>query len=228
MKNVSATPHGNHRLRLAFLVARRNPHRVLNLAIAERAPHQVRRAPRPPGALEHLQRRPRRHPASTPRLAAGTRLGPRRLDDRVPLGLRTGAHRDTRRYAMPHRKPLRPAMRGVGPPGWPAWAPDGSRIAIATAHGIYLISPTAPGSNASSPRSADDPFGAGFFRPGIVRLRMAAAASRPDVQAAPGFSQTEMCAPLSLVNGSRLQSLQRSRSLIPAICAMRSSSAGHT
>ena len=43
-----------------------------------------------------------------------------------------------------------------------------------------------------------------------------------------GFSQTETCVPLSLVNGSRLQSLQRSRKLISAICAMRSSSAGHT
>ena len=42
-----------------------------------------------------------------------------------------------------------------------------------------------------------------------------------------GFSQTETCLRLSLVNGSRVQPLQRSRSLIPASCAIRSSSAGH-
>ena len=59
---------------------------------------------------------------------------------------------------------------GVGPPGWPAWAPDGSRIAIATAHGIYLIKPDGTRLERIKPRSADDPFGAGFFRPGIVRL----------------------------------------------------------
>ena len=44
----------------------------------------------------------------------------------------------------------------------------------------------------------------------------------------PGFSQTETCLRLSLVNGSRFQSPQRSRNVIPAICAMRSSSDGHT
>ena len=43
-----------------------------------------------------------------------------------------------------------------------------------------------------------------------------------------GFSQTEMCFVLSLVNGSRFQPLQRSRSVIPARRAIRSSSAGHT
>jgi hypothetical protein len=42
-----------------------------------------------------------------------------------------------------------------------------------------------------------------------------------------GFSQTEMCLALAAVNGLRAQSLQRSRSLIPAIRAIRSSSAGH-
>ena len=43
-----------------------------------------------------------------------------------------------------------------------------------------------------------------------------------------GFSQTETCLLLSLVNGSRFQPLQRSRSVIPARRAIRSSSAGHT
>jgi hypothetical protein len=40
-------------------------------------------------------------------------------------------------------------------------------------------------------------------------------------------SQTEMCFLLSLVKGARSQSAHRSRNLIPAISAMRSSSAGH-
>ena len=43
-----------------------------------------------------------------------------------------------------------------------------------------------------------------------------------------GFSQTETCFVLSLVNGSRFQPLQRSRSFMPASRAIRSSSAGHT
>jgi hypothetical protein len=42
------------------------------------------------------------------------------------------------------------------------------------------------------------------------------------------FSQTETCLVLSLVNGSRLQPPQRSRSVIPASRAIRSSSEGHT
>ncbi len=42
------------------------------------------------------------------------------------------------------------------------------------------------------------------------------------------FSHTETCLVLSLVNGSRFQPLQRSRSLMPAMRAIRSSSAGHT
>ncbi len=42
------------------------------------------------------------------------------------------------------------------------------------------------------------------------------------------FSQTETCLVLSLVNGSRFQPLQRSRSVIPASRAIRSSSEGHT
>ena len=59
---------------------------------------------------------------------------------------------------------------GVGPPGWPTWAPDGTRIAIAGAHAIYLVKPDGTQRERIKPRSADDPFGAGFFRPGIVRL----------------------------------------------------------
>jgi hypothetical protein len=43
-----------------------------------------------------------------------------------------------------------------------------------------------------------------------------------------GFSQTETCFVLSLVNGSRFQPLQRSRNVIPASRAIRSSSDGHT
>jgi hypothetical protein len=43
-----------------------------------------------------------------------------------------------------------------------------------------------------------------------------------------GFSQMETCLRLSLVKGSRFHPPQRSRSLIPASCAIRSSSAGHT
>lgn len=42
------------------------------------------------------------------------------------------------------------------------------------------------------------------------------------------FSQTETCSLLSLVKGSRFQSLQRSRKVIPASRAIRSSSDGHT
>jgi SAM-dependent methyltransferase len=44
---------------------------------------------------------------------------------------------------------------------------------------------------------------------------------------AAGFSQTETCLRLVPVNGSRCQLLQRSRSLIRASCAIRSSSEGH-
>jgi len=43
-----------------------------------------------------------------------------------------------------------------------------------------------------------------------------------------GFCQTEMCEVLSLENGVRVQSPQRSRSRIPARRAIRSSSDGHT
>ncbi len=42
------------------------------------------------------------------------------------------------------------------------------------------------------------------------------------------FSQTETCLVLWLVNGSRFQPLQRSRSVIPASRAIRSSSDGQT
>ena len=42
------------------------------------------------------------------------------------------------------------------------------------------------------------------------------------------FSQTETCFVLSLVNGSRVQLLQRSHSVMPASRAIRSSSDGHT
>jgi hypothetical protein len=48
------------------------------------------------------------------------------------------------------------------------------------------------------------------------------------VFAAAFVSQTETCPVLSLVNGSRCQPLQRSRSSMPASCAIRSSSTGHT
>jgi hypothetical protein len=48
------------------------------------------------------------------------------------------------------------------------------------------------------------------------------------VAQSPGFSQTETCLVLSLVNGSRRQPAQRSRRVIPARRAIRSSSAGHT
>ena len=43
-----------------------------------------------------------------------------------------------------------------------------------------------------------------------------------------GFSQTETCCRLSLVNGSRFQPAQRSRRRRPASSAIRSSSAGQT
>src|SRR5688572_33252983 len=42
------------------------------------------------------------------------------------------------------------------------------------------------------------------------------------------FAQTETCFLLSLVNGSRFQPAHRSCSRMPAMWAMRSSSAGHT
>jgi hypothetical protein len=42
------------------------------------------------------------------------------------------------------------------------------------------------------------------------------------------FSHTEMCVLLSPVKGSRFQSLQRSRNVMPASRAIRSSSDGHT
>ena len=42
------------------------------------------------------------------------------------------------------------------------------------------------------------------------------------------FCQTETCLVLSLVNGSRSQPAHRSRKVIPASRAIRSSSAGHT
>ena len=71
---------------------------------------------------------------------------------------------------MPHRKPLRPAVQVSGRRDGPHGHLIGSRIAIATAHGIYLIKPDGTRLERIEPRSADDPFGAGFFRPGIVRL----------------------------------------------------------
>ncbi len=43
-----------------------------------------------------------------------------------------------------------------------------------------------------------------------------------------GVCQTGTWLRLSRVKGSRVQDSQRSRSLIPASCAIRSSSAGHT
>jgi hypothetical protein len=43
-----------------------------------------------------------------------------------------------------------------------------------------------------------------------------------------GFSQTETCWPLSLVKGARDQWLQRSRRVMPARRAIRSSSEGQT
>jgi hypothetical protein len=42
------------------------------------------------------------------------------------------------------------------------------------------------------------------------------------------FSHTETCVVLSLVKGSRFQPLQRSRRVMPASRAIRSSSDGHT
>ena len=42
-----------------------------------------------------------------------------------------------------------------------------------------------------------------------------------------GFSQTDTCLVLSLVNGSLFHPPQRDRNLIPASCAIRSSSEGH-
>ena len=51
------------------------------------------------------------------------------------------------------------------------------------------------------------------------------AASRRASAGGDGFSQTETCDVLSLVNGSRFQPPQRSRRLIPASSAIRSSSA---
>jgi hypothetical protein len=50
---------------------------------------------------------------------------------------------------------------------------------------------------------------------------------RPPGPQLAGFSQTETCWLLSLVNGSRAQPLHRSRSRSPASRAIRSSSAGH-
>ena len=44
----------------------------------------------------------------------------------------------------------------------------------------------------------------------------------------PQVDQTETCLRLSLVNGERFQSCQRSRSRMPARRAIKSSSAGHT
>ena len=52
--------------------------------------------------------------------------------------------------------------------------------------------------------------------------------STPTSRRHAGFSHTETCAVLSLVNGSRFQLLQRSRRAIPASRAIRSSSDGQT
>ena len=51
---------------------------------------------------------------------------------------------------------------------------------------------------------------------------------RPLVGRGPSCSPTRKRVGLSLVNGSRFQSLQRSRNVIPASRAIRSSSEGHT
>ena len=65
-------------------------------------------------------------------------------------------------------------------------------------------------------------------RPGRGLLRLAGGVPRPAAGQLTGFSQTETCCPLALVNGCCVQPSQRSRSRSPAIRAIRSSSAGHT
>jgi len=62
---------------------------------------------------------------------------------------------------------------------------------------------------------------------GVATSPSSAAQPRPPIGYS-GFSQTDTWLALSLVKGSRLQSLQRSRKVMPASCAIRSSSEGHT
>lgn len=73
---------------------------------------------------------------------------------------------------------------------------------------------TATGSAAGTGSSASTCYPPGPLRPASGQLA--------------GFSQMETCWRLSLVKGSRVQPSHRSRSRIPASCAIRSSSAGHT
>jgi hypothetical protein len=44
---------------------------------------------------------------------------------------------------------------GIGPRGWPAWSPDGSRIAIANEHGIFLVDPNGAHLQRATPYSLD-------------------------------------------------------------------------
>ena len=58
--------------------------------------------------------------------------------------------------------------------------------------------------------------------------RLAGLDVEPGLAELHGFSHTETCLSLSLVKGRRCQSSHRSRSVMPASCAMRSSSDGQT
>jgi hypothetical protein len=111
--------------------------------------------------------------------------------------------------------------------GRPAWPSSRSSQAVAAspsrvrAHSAYASPAQRVFGIATSPSSGRLGASMAGLRPGSVT---------DGYRSAPGavFSQTETCLVLSLVNGSRRQPLQRSRSRIPASRAIRSSSAGHT
>ncbi len=61
----------------------------------------------------------------------GARIAYRSACGRVRIAMLNG--RDTTPGSSPDR------CSGIGPPGWPAWSPDGTAIAIATHDGIYVV-----------------------------------------------------------------------------------------
>jgi hypothetical protein len=125
--------------------------------------------------------------------------------------------------ADPHRGGVRAAIRvdrGQDRVVPPVEQPE-RRIAERERHGG-----TVPTARSRPPVGTSQP---GQSASGRARPRPWAARPRTADPGQPaGFSHTDTCFSLSLVNGARVQPAHRSRSRIPASWAIRSSSAGHT
>ena len=97
-------------------------------------------------------------------------------------------------------------------------------------HGAYRVAAQILGPRAAAPVSIEPGEGIDSAGLQLAAQHVAIAHLAIITQAGPfsAFSQTETWLLLSLVKGSRSQLLQRSRSLMPASRAIRSSSEGHT